>query len=607
MIDRELSAIFDRRSVLLISGGLIMTSILVMRMVQLQVFSHKHYKKLSDNNYLRIQPILPERGKMLDMNNEIIVTNKPTYRVYIIPKETTDQNGNVSNVIDRLTRELKLNARELKRINEKIEKQRSFVPTLVRENLTWEQMAELQSLREQLPGLHVEQGFTRMYPNGNFASHAIGYVGDVSESDIKKRFDSMMEAPYFKTGKYGIERRYDPLLRGTAGRNVFMVDALGRVIEDFSSDAMPAIRGTDLKLTINSAIQKQMERALEPHTSGASVVIDIKTGGILAMTSTPSFNPQLFQGENSESHLTELQNNPYKPFLNKCIEGAYPPGSTFKIVVALAALETGAITPTEKIYCDGGWNYGTHRYHCWEKDGHGWQNLSDALAHSCDVYFYQVALRVGIDAIRNMAKRLGMGQTLLEDLLGEHPGLLPDKRWKEKNVGQTWRHADTILTGIGQGFVLSTPLQLAIMTARAVSGREIMPTLMMDSTSRNEFPSIGISQKHIDAVMHGLNRVTTTDGTASLSAINVNGQKMGGKTGTSQVRRITTEERATGVRSSASLPYHLRNHAMFVGYAPTENPRYAISVLLEHGNSGSIAGHVAASIMRETLKVMPND
>ncbi len=603
MLDKELSSLYDRRSAMVLSAGVILTSFIVLRLVHLQVFEHKKYKKLADNNYLRIKAILPERGKIIDQNGIILATNKSTYRAYIIPKEAIDKNTNPEDVVNIISKELKLSDKEIEKIKKQMNDQRKFIPTLIQENLSWKQMASIQSLQQELPGLHIESGWTRLYPFETCAAHVLGYVGDVSDGDLKRRFHPMMEIPYFKTGKYGIERRYDPILRGVAGRNIYTVDAIGRTVEDFSDEAVLPESGTDIQITINKNIQDVLEKALAKHNSGSGVVVDIETGGVLAMASYPSFNPKTLQEKGSDAHFRDLVNNPYKPFINKTIEGAYPPGSTFKIIVALAGLESGAILPEEKIYCEGFWQYGNQKFHCWKKEGHGWQNLYDALAHSCDIYFYQMSRRIGIDAIKNMALKLGLGNTLQTDLLGEHPGLIPDKRWKEKNIGQKWLQSDTILSSIGQGYILTTPLQLAIMTARAVSGKEVFPTLIVDQKNTSEFNSLGISQKSLDIVIEGMKRVCEEGGTAYWSSINVNGLKMGGKTGTAQVRRISMSERDTGIRKDSELPFNLRNHALFVGFAPIEKPKYAISIVMEHGGGGSsVSGPIAAEVMRATLK-----
>ena len=290
------------------------------------------------------------------------------------------------------------------------------------------------------------------------------------------------------------------------------------------------------------------------------------------------------------------------PFMNKTIEGLYPPGSTFKIVVALAALESGAITPKEKIFCRGYWEYGNHKYHCWEKKGHGWVDLAGALKHSCDVYFYQVALRIGIDAIKQMALKLGLNQKYMDDVLAhEMTGVIPDRYWKEQNIGSSWVHGDTVISGIGQGFILTNCLQLAVMMARVASNKQVVPHLIYNNSNCG-FADLGIQEKNLKFVLNGLEQVTQKGGTASGSAINVNGKKMGGKTGTSQVRNISKSEREKGVLTNEQLQWNLRNHGLFVGYAPTKSPKYAVCIIMEHAGGSGPAARATARIMKELLK-----
>ena len=354
--------------------------------------------------------------------------------------------------------------------------------------------------------------------------------------------------------------------------------------------------------TFQENVQKILYDSLALNRAGCGVVLDIETGGILAMASTPSFDPNNFKTDDSEEYISSLLSDVAKPFMNKTIEGLYPPGSTFKIVVALAALESGALNPNEKIFCKGFWEYGDHKYHCWEKNGHGSVDLYGALKHSCDTYFYQIALRIGIDAIKNMALKLGLNQKYMDDILAhEMPGIMPDRKWKEKNIGSQWVHGDTIISGIGQGFILTNCLQLAIMMARVASNKQVYPHLIYTKENK-PFKPLGLQEKNIKHVLSGLEQVTQKGGTASGSAINVNGKKMGGKTGTSQVRNISKKERESGVLKTEQLKWNLRNHGLFVGYAPTNKPKYAVCVIMEHAGGSSPAARACASIMKELLK-----
>ena len=357
-----------------------------------------------------------------------------------------------------------------------------------------------------------------------------------------------------------------------------------------------------LQAKTNENVQRVMYDALTQHRSGCGVALDIATGDILAMVSTPSFDPNMFREDDGDEYINTLRGDIAKPFMNKTIEGLYPPGSTFKIVVALAALEAGAITEREKIFCPGYWDYGDRRYHCWEEKGHGWMDLAGALKHSCDIYFYQVALRIGIDAIKQMAVRLGFTEKYLDNIVPrEMAGVIPDRYWKEKQIGARWVHGDTVISGIGQGFILANCLQLAVMMARTTSNKVVVPRLIMRD-ERPVFKSMNLKQKNIQFVLNGLEQVLKTGGTAAGSAINVDGKRMGGKTGTSQVRSISKKERESGVLTNEQLKWSMRNHGLFVGYAPLDKPKYAVCVVTEHSGSSGPAARTAAAVMKELLK-----
>lgn len=588
MIDNEVARQFDRRAALFLTAGTVLTSALVLRMLQMQVFNYREYTKKSENNSFRIQMNLPERGKILSASGTPISRDAPTYRIYIIPEETSDLDGLIATVAN----ELKLKKKTIKRINARIKKQARFQPVLVSENSDWSQLAKLQA--KNLPGLHVRSGYSRVYELGPAGAQIFGYVGAPDTP--------VANAPFYTTGITGLEKRFNDELSGQMGQTVMITNAVGRITGEDKSQYQPAIMGNNLRTTINDAAQRTMYDALMLNRAGCGVALDIETGDILAMVSAPSFDPNNFNADDGEEYIAQLRKDYAKPFMNKTTEGLYPPGSTFKIVVALAALEAGATTPNEKIYCPGHWDYGDRRYHCWESDGHGWVNLSDALAHSCDIYFYQMALRIGIDAIKAMAIKLGFTEKYMQDIISrEMPGVIPDRHWKEKQIGYRWVHGDTIISGIGQGFILVNCLQLAIMMARAASGKVVVPRLIADD-KKPVFADLGLQKKNINAVLSGLERVLRPGGTAAGSAINVGGARMGGKTGTAQVRSISRAERISGVLTKEQLKWNMRDHGLFVAYAPTNKPKYAVCVITEHSGGSGPAARTAAATMRELLK-----
>lgn len=588
MIDKEVARTFDRRAALFLTTGAVLTSVLVLRMLQMQVFNYREYTRKSENNSFRIQINMSERGKIMSASGTPISRDAPIYRIYIIPEEATDLDA----LIETVTAELNLRPKRVEKIRAKIKKQPRFQPVLVSENTNWEKLAKLQA--RNLPGLRVASGFARVYEMGPAGAQVFGYVGAPT--------NSIPNAPFFTSGITGLEKRFDESLAGTPGQTVMITNAVGRVTGEDKSQFVVPVPGKNLQTTINDAAQRKLYDALTTYHAGCGVALEIETGNILAMVSAPSFDPNEFSSDDGDEYIASLRSDVAKPFMNKAIEGLYPPGSTFKIVVALAGLESGAITATEKIFCPGHWDYGDRRYHCWESKGHGWVDLAGALKHSCDIYFYQIALRIGIDAIRKMAIKLGFTEKYMDDVLSrEMSGVIPDRYWKEKSIGARWVHGDTIISGIGQGFILANCLQLGVMISRAVSNRVVRPRLI--ATDKNpEFDSLGLQPQNIKYVMNGLEQVLRPGGTAAGSAINVDGAKMGGKTGTSQVRSISKAERKSGVLTNEQLKWNMRNHGLFVGYAPLNNPKYAVCVITEHSGGSGSAARTAAAVMRELLK-----
>jgi len=588
MIDTEVARTFDRRSALFLTGGAILTSVLVMRMLQMQLFEYKEYSRKSENNSFRIQVNMPKRGNILSESGSIISRDTPIYRIYFIPEETDD----IDSVIKTVTKELNLRKKTVDRIWRQIKKQQKFQPVLITENTNWNVLAKLSA--QNIPGIHIGNGFSRVYEMGPAGAQVFGYVGAPNKP--------VPNNPFFTHGINGLEKRFNDDMAGIPGQTVMVSNAVGRITGEDKTQFVAPVSGKDIKTTIRENVQKVLYDSLAMNRAGCGVVLDVENGNILAMASTPSFDANNFRTDDGEEYIASLLNDEAKPFMNKTIEGLYPPGSTFKIVVALAALESGAISPNEKVFCPGYWEYGDHKYHCWEKHGHGYVDLYGALKHSCDIYFYQLALRIGIDAIKHMALKLGLNQKYMEDILShEMPGIIPDRRWKEKNVGAPWVHGDTIISGIGQGFILTNCLQLAVMMARVVSNKEVKPRIVY-SDKAPVFRNLDLQEKNIKHVLTGLEQVTQKGGTASGSAINVKGKKMGGKTGTSQVRNISKAERKSGVLTNEQLKWNLRNHGLFVGYAPTDKPKYAVCVIMEHAGGSGPAARATANIMKELLK-----
>ncbi|GGF52935.1 peptidoglycan glycosyltransferase [Terasakiella brassicae] len=593
------SKLFSRRAAVLGGGKLVLMSALVGRMYYLQVVEAPRFKTMAEENRISIRLLPPPRGNIVDRFGEELAVNEQNYRVIITAEDT---NGNPKGTLDTLGQIIEIGEKEKNKILKEIKRKRSFVPVTVRENLTWEEVAQIEVNTPDLPGSEIDVGQTRHYPKGNYSAHVLGYVASVTERDAKD--DPLLELPGFRIGKSGIEKLHDLKLRGTGGTSQVEVNALGRVIQEVQrQDGEP---GAEITLTLDAGLQEMVAERLGEEAA-AAVVLDIHTGEVLSMASSPTYDPNAFNRGLSHKEWQNLITNPRGPLTNKAIAGQYAPGSTFKMVVALAALEKGVITPSQEIYCPGHMELGNARFHCWKRGGHGHVNMEEAHMHSCDVYFYEIAKRTGINRIHDMARRLGIGELNGIDLPGERTGLMPSRDWKLATIGAPWQGGETLITGIGQGYVLATPLQLAVMTARIVSGTKIIPHLTRKITTsdavevpvRTTFEPLGISQAHLKIVQRGMNAVTNIPGgTAFRSRIKEAEFAMAGKTGTAQVRRISKSERDTRVLKNDELPWELRDHALFVAFAPYNNPRYAVSVVVEHGGSGS---KTAAPIARDIL------
>ena len=597
--DQDRQKFFNRRMAILAGGKALLLSALVGRMYYLQVIEADKYKTLADENRINLKLLPPPRGYVIDRRGVPMAVNRQNYRVLVV----REQAGDVEATLERLRQVIEVGEGDKRRILREVRRKRSFVPVTVRENLNWEEVARIEVNAPDLPGISIDEGQSRYYPYPESTAHVLGYVAAVSEKDLSG--DPLLELPGFRIGKAGVEKVYDLALRGTGGNSQVEVNAFGRVIRELArTEGQP---GQEVALTIDLELQELITRRLAGE-SASVVVIDVHSGEILAMVSTPGFDPNSFNNGLSVEEWRALTSNPKSPLSNKAIAGQYAPGSTFKMVVALAALEKGVVSPGHKVYCKGYVDLGNATFHCWKKHGHGWLDLKGAIAQSCDVYFYEIAKRTGIDNIAAMARRFGLGQRLEIDLPGEKGGLIPTRDWKFATIGTRWQVGETLISGIGQGYVLTTPLQLAVMTARLANGGfAVKPYLTRDIIHENGVSqrqaegsaSIKVSPRHLDFVRKAMVAVVNGPrGTARSSAISEKGFEMGGKTGTAQVRRISKSEREQGVRKNKDLPWLERDHALFVGFAPVDKPRYAVSVVVGHGGGGS---SVAAPIARDVL------
>jgi len=597
--DGDRQKLFTRRTALLAGGKLVLLSTLVGRMYSLQVLESERYATLADENRINIRLLSPPRGRIVDRFGIPVAVNQQNHRVVLVPEAANP----IEATLDALGAIIDVGAGERRRILREARRRRGFIPITVRENLSWEEVARIEVNAPDLPGVMIDVGQGRHYLHGESVASVLGYVSAVSEEEIDG--DPLLQLPGFRVGKAGIEKVYDRALRGTGGSSQVEVNAVGRVIKEIErQEGQP---GTEVTLTLDLELQDLASRLLA-RESASAVVLDVHTGDVLAMVSTPSFDPNAFNRGLGVGQWKALISNPRAPLVNKAVAGQYAPGSTFKMVVALAALEKGVITPASRIFCPGSLKVGEAEFHCWKRGGHGEVDLNKGITQSCDVYFYEIARRTGIDRIAAMARRLGLGQVLGVDLPGEMAGLIPTRAWKQATKGEPWHLGETLIAGIGQGSILVTPLQLAVMTARIVNGGlAVTPHVTRDIVDRKGvlprdqggFEALGVSSRHLAFVRRGTDGVVNGPmGTARRARIAEPGFEMGGKTGTVQVRRITKAEREQGVRKNEDLPWKARDHALFVGYAPVHAPRYAVAVVVEHGGGGST---VAAPIARDLL------
>lgn len=590
---------FTRRALLLAGGQSVLFSILAGRLYYLQVLQAEKYTTLAEDNRINLRLLPPPRGYIFDRAGRALATNQLDYRIVVVAEEA----GDVEATLDALAEVVPVAESDRKRVLKEIKRKRRFVPVTVRENLSWEEVAGIEVNALDLPGISIEEGQSRLYPHGELFSHVVGYVAAVAENDLNG--DPLMELPGFRIGKAGVEKVYDLPLRGSGGRSQVEVNAVGRVIREL--DRKEGQPGSNLALTVDLELQQYAYDRFGEEV-GSAIVIDVQTGDVIALVSNPGYDPNAFARGLTGDEWRALIHNPRGPLHNKAISGQYPPGSTFKPAVALAALEKGAITPQTRIICRGEVSLGSAVFHCWRRGGHGSVDLHLGITQSCDCYFYEVARRTGIDAIAATANRLGIGVPSGIDLPAEKKGLMPTRSWKEAKMGAGWLPGETLVAGIGQGYVLATPLQLAVMTARIANGnyavaprlvREVAPAPGQPAVPRPSPEKLHITPAHLRLVQEGMASVVNApNGTAKGAAIHDPEWLMAGKTGTAQVRRITLAERATGVKKNEHLPWEKRDHALFIGYAPVDAPRYAVAVMVEHGGGGS---KVAAPIARDIL------
>jgi penicillin-binding protein 2 len=582
----------SRRALFLGGTQLAFMGILGLRMRFMQVDQAEEFRLLADENRLKVRLLPPARGLLYDRNGVILAENEQTFRI-VIRKEDASE---LDVVLEKLEKLIGLTPDEQARVRKKLKSRDTgpSVPVTIADRLTWEAFSTVAANSPALPGVSPEVGLTRHYPFSDDFAHTVGYVRPVTKDKLDQMdvVDPIYRIPDFQIGLTGVETKLEDQLKGRAGTLRVEQNVHGRTIREL--DRQEGVAGANIQLTFDQKIQNFVQARLSGESASA-VIMDVRTGDVLAAGSTPAFDPNKFVRGISGADYRALLENIYRPLPSKSVQGAYPPGSTFKMVTALAALEAGVVSPDETVRCLGHTEVGGRRFHCWKRAGHGNVNLIGSLRHSCDVYYYELAQRAGIEKIADMGRKLGLGDSYNLPLPGMSSGLMPDKQWKRDKRGADWVIGDSLNAAIGQGFVLTTPMQLAVMTSRLATGRVVTPRLVksIDGVEQpiKDGGPLGINENMLRAVRQGMYEVSNNSrGTAYRSRIVEDGMRMAGKTGTSQTRNV--------VVNNKNVPWEERDHALFVAFAPHDNPKYAVSVVVEHGGGGSTA---AAPIARDLM------
>jgi len=590
--NKDSTKLFTRRAFVI--GGLQASLLAVLggRLAYLQVSQGQKYQTLAEKNRISIKMLPPSRGEIFDRFGRPLAMNTQNFRVLVTPEQTDDIKASLT----ALGRLISLSDKTKTRVIEDVKRSPKFATIEIKDDLSWEDVARIEVNLPDLPGLSIDVGEIRSYPLRYASAHLVGYVSAVSHDEIKKDPDHvMLTLPGFKTGKTGMEGALEKDLRGKAGAAEVEVNVIGREVRELGRKASQ--HGENYALSIDAQLQSYTQQRLASEKSASAVIMDAHTGAVYALASHPSFDPNDSTRGLSRDTWQGLLENPAHPLNNKAIAGQYPPASTFKMITALAGMQTGHIKRDTVVYCPGHYEYGKDRFHCWKRVGHGWTDVVSALSESCDVFFYKLATEIGIDAIAETARDFGLGQRYNFDLRGEGAGLIPDKNWKLANFGARWQPGESIVASIGQGYMQATPLQLAVMTARLINGGKAIDPWLHEE-AQQKWSKIDVNPAHLALVKRGMDEaVNHKKGTAYDSRIEEDAIAFGGKTGTAQVKRITMEQREAGIKNE-ELEWRSRHHALFVGYAPLINPRYVASVVVEHGIGGS---RTAAPIAKDLL------
>ena len=580
-------SLFNRRTFILFLLKLSLFSAVGWRLYNIQILDSSKYKTMSKKNQIDLEIIFPVRGKIFDRNRVLIAKNEKVYDVYLIPENTKS----INNTLNALSQFIDIDFAKRRKVIELSTQVKKFEKIKIFENISWSVLEKIETNKYNLQGIFIAEDYLRVYPYKDNFSHLLGYISKPNQQELALPFISKM--PNLDIGKEGLEKSFNPLLVGKAGQREIEVNSNGRIIREISK--VDSIKGEEISLSIDLRIQQYAINLLKSHRAGSINVINIKNGEILCMASTPTYDPNKIIQKPNKEYWESILANTLSPLTNRSIQGLYSPGSTFKMIVAIAALKHGIINTETTHSCTGKIGFGNRLYHCWKTNGHGKMNVTDAIKQSCDVFFYEISKKLGIDKIAEVAKDFGLGQSYDISMPNQKKGIVPNKKWKKEKIGESWYAGETLISAIGQGFVLTNPFQLVVMTSIIASdGKMIEPTIIKGNrvnfkTNEKYFKEIKIIKKAMFKV------VNENKGTAFKSRLE--DIKFAGKTGTSQVRRISLSERESDDFREKEQEWKNRDHALFVGYMPYDDPKYSISVIIEHGGSGaSTAAPIAKQI-----------
>ncbi|MDA7544283.1 penicillin-binding protein 2 [Alphaproteobacteria bacterium] len=580
-------SLFNRRTFILFLLKLSLFSAVGWRLYNIQILDSSKYKTMSKKNQIDLEIIFPVRGKIFDRNRVLIAKNEKVYDVYLIPENTKS----INNTLNALSQFIDIDFAKRRKVIELSTQVKKFEKIKIFENISWSVLEKIETNKYNLQGVFIAEDYLRVYPYKDNFSHLLGYISKPNQQELALPFISKM--PNLDIGKEGLEKSFNPLLVGKAGQREIEVNSNGRIIREISK--VDSIKGEEISLSIDLRIQQYAINLLKSHRAGSINVINIKNGEILCMASTPTYDPNKIIQKPNKEYWESILANTLSPLTNRSIQGLYSPGSTFKMIVAIAALKHGIINTETTHSCIGKIGFGNRLYHCWKTNGHGKMNVTDAIKQSCDVFFYEISKKLGIDKIAEVAKDFGLGQSYDISMPNQKKGIVPNKKWKKEKIGESWYAGETLISAIGQGFVLTNPFQLVVMTSIIASdGKMIEPTIIKGN--RVIFKTNEKYSKEIKIIKKAMFKVVNENkGTAFKSRLD--DIKFAGKTGTSQVRRISLSERESDDFREKEQEWKNRDHALFVGYMPYDDPKYSISVIIEHGGSGaSTAAPIAKQI-----------